>query len=104
MGRCAEYGVTRNPSLSHQASFACSFHLIKIFARQLHCTAHPDAARPPTILSDEIDVRPLSKSATGVKPRNAVIGRPLSLTTRRDDQPLGEEKSGRSCLHNVGSR
>jgi hypothetical protein len=46
----------------------------KIFVARLHTTAHRcrKGSTAPSILSDEIDVRPMS-SAAGVNPRNAVI-------------------------------
>lgn len=62
--------------------------------KPLHRTAHRCRKDSITavILSDEIDVCPMSSSVTGVKPRNVVIGRPPSLTTRRDDPFFGEQE------------
>jgi hypothetical protein len=98
------YGAVRILPI-HQASFAPYPASDKNFRR----TMAPQDSSPmqlllaPAILSDEIDVRPMFSSALGMEPRDAIIGRPPSLTTRLDDPLLGEEKFGRSCLQLVGS-
>ena len=86
---------------SLQATFAPSSticpqsdkNLKKICSRRLHSTAHRcrKGSIVAGILSDEIDVRPMS-SAARVNPRNAVIGRFPLLSTRLDD-PFSARKS-----------